>query len=76
MSQIVGRRVVVMLQLEFLEEMVTVQCDVFLRGLRASHALFQHLLTLGNLGCLGCLDGLGLMNCRNAVLDIAFGAQQ
>ena len=74
--QVIGCRVVFVLQLEFLIEMVTVLGDVFLGCLGAGFAFFQPLLPLGKLGSLGSLDGLGLVYRCYTVLDVTFGPQQ
>ena len=76
MPQVVGGRVVVVFQLEFLIEVVTVLSDIVFGSLGAGFALLQTLLALGNFGGLGGLDGFGLMDSRNAIGDVALGAQQ
>ena len=76
LGKVIGSRVVVVLQLELLKEMVTVLADVLLGSPGACLALFQLLLALGNLGSLGGLNRLGLVDGGNAVLDVTLGTQQ
>ena len=76
LGQIIGRRVIVVLQLEFLIEMVTVLGDIVFCGLGSGFAFFKFLLALGNLSSFGSLGGLSLVDSSDTVIDITFGAQQ
>ena len=65
-----------MFQLEFLKEVVTVLGNVVLGGLGACLTLFEALLSFGNLGGLGSLNGFGLVDSLDAVVDVTLGTQQ